>query len=104
MGPSSDGVEPDQVAEVGPNQVAEPTDHLGYEANERTMVGNARNGKRSKTVTTDIGPVEIDVPRDRESSFEPRIVRKRQRRLDGVDGLCVRFLRKGSLTERFPLI
>ena len=74
---------------------AEMTDHLGYEANERTMVGNARNGKRSKTVTTDIGPVKIDVPRDRESSFEPRIVRKRQRRLDGVDGIVCSLSAKG---------
>ncbi len=74
---------------------AELTEHLGYEANERTMIGNSRNGMRSKTVVTDIGPVEIDVPRDRESSFEPKIVRKRQRRLDGVDGIVCSLSAKG---------
>ncbi len=83
---------------------AEMTEHLGYEANERTMVGNARNGKRSKTVTTDIGPVEIDVPRDREPSFEPRIVRKRQRRLDGVDGIVCSLSAKGLTHGESPRI
>ena len=41
----------------------------------------------AKTVVTEVGPVELDVPRDRDGSFEPQIVRKRQRRLDGVDGI-----------------
>ena len=61
--------------------------HLGYDKHERTggvAGGNARNGTRSKTVLTKAGPVEIDVPRDRAGSFEPMVVRKRQRRL-GVD-------------------
>jgi putative transposase len=44
-----------------------------------------RNGIRSKTVFTEVGPVKTDVTRDREGSFEPRIVKKRQRRLDGID-------------------
>jgi hypothetical protein len=46
---------------------------------------NSRNGTRSKTVLTEIGPVEIDVPRDLDPSFTPTIVMKRQRRLTGVD-------------------
>jgi putative transposase len=62
--------------------------HLGYGKHEPAGRdgGNSRNGKRSKAVLTQVGPVQIDVPRDRESSFEPQIVRKRQRRLDGIDG------------------
>ncbi|MFF0134802.1 IS256 family transposase, partial [Streptomyces mirabilis] len=57
--------------------------------------GNSRNGTRSKTVLTDIGPVEIDVPRDREGSFEPAIVKKRQRRLTGVDEMVLSLSAKG---------
>jgi transposase-like protein len=67
----------------------EITDHLGYDKHDPAGKdgGNSRNGTRSKTVLTDIGPFEIDVPRDREGSFEPAIVKKRQRRLTGVDEL-----------------
>ena len=64
---------------------AEMSEHLGYDHHqvEGRDGGNSRNGTRSKMVLTEIGPVEIEVPRDRDSSFEPVIVRKRQRRLDG---------------------
>ncbi len=51
--------------------------------------GNSRNGTRPKTLVTEAGPVEIEVPRDRESSFEPKIVAKRQRRLSGIDDLVI---------------
>src|SRR5881227_3566626 len=56
----------------------EITDHLGYEKHDPAGKdgGNSRNGTRAKTVLTDVGPVEISVPRDREGSFEPQIVRK----------------------------
>jgi hypothetical protein len=64
---------------------AELTEHLGHEHGETPAGSNVRNGTRSKTVITEIGPVEIKVPRDREGSFEPQIVHKRQRRLDGID-------------------
>ena len=47
--------------------------------------GNSRNGTRAKTVLTDVGPVEVKVPRDVAGTFEPQIVKKRQRRLTGVD-------------------
>src|SRR5229473_3399727 len=56
---------------------------------------NSRNGHRAKTVITDTGPVEITVPRDRDSSFEPKIVAKRQRRLTGVDDMVVSLSAKG---------
>jgi len=57
--------------------------------------GNSRNGTRSKTVLTEIGPVQIDVPRDRDGTFEPGIVRKRQRRLDGVDQIILSLSARG---------
>jgi putative transposase len=58
----------------------EPTGHLGHEKHGAAAGPNVRNGIRSKTVFTEIGPVQVEVPRDREGAFEPRIVRKRQRR------------------------
>jgi putative transposase len=65
---------------------AELSDHLGYDKHDPAgrNRGNSRNGTRSKTVLTDIGPVEIEVPRDRDGSFDPQVARKRQRRLAGV--------------------
>ena len=57
--------------------------------------GNSRNGHRAKTVITDTGPVELSVPRDRDSSFEPKIVAKRQRRLTGVDDMVISLSAKG---------
>lgn len=61
---------------------AEITEHVGYEVHDPVghHSGNSRNGSRSKTVITDIGPVEVEMPRDRTGTFEPIIVRKRQRR------------------------
>ncbi|MEV0743329.1 IS256 family transposase [Streptomyces sp. NPDC050549] len=75
----------------------EITDHLGYDKHDPAGKdgGNSRNGTRSKTVLTDIGPVEIDVPRDREGSFEPAVVKKRQRRLTGVDEMVLSLFAKG---------
>jgi hypothetical protein len=66
-------------------------DHLGYEKNDPAGRdgGNSRNGHRAKTVLTDTRPVEITVPRDRDSSFEPRIIAQRQRRLTGVDEMVI---------------
>src|SRR3954464_15448935 len=65
----------------------EITDHLGYDKGDPVGKngGHPRNGVRGKTVLTEVGPVEVAVPRDREGSFEPQIVRKRQRRLSGVE-------------------
>jgi transposase-like protein len=77
----------------------EMDDHLGYGKHERAGRGrNARNGTRAKTVLTEAGPVEITVPRDRDASFEPKIVRKRQRRLGGVDDLVISLSAKGLTT------
>jgi hypothetical protein len=72
-------------------------DHLGYEKNDPAgrNGGNSRNGHRAKTLLTDTGPVEITVPRDRDSSFEPEIVAKRQRRLAGVEDMVISLSAKG---------
>ncbi len=78
----------------------EMTDHIGYE--KHAAVGrngaNSRNGTRSKTVLTDVGPVEVDVPRDRDGTFEPNTVKKRQRRLTGVDEMVVSLFARGLTT------
>ncbi|GAB3901198.1 hypothetical protein GCM10029964_089630 [Kibdelosporangium lantanae] len=78
----------------------EITDHLGYDkhAPAGRNTGNSRNGSRSKTVLTDVGPVEITVPRDRDGSFEPRIVAKRQKRLTGIDEMVISLAAKGLTT------
>jgi transposase-like protein len=75
----------------------EMDDHVGYSKHDPAgrNGGNSRNGTRSKTVVTEAGPVEIEVPRDRESSFEPVIVGKRQRRLSGIDDLVISLSAKG---------
>jgi transposase-like protein len=79
---------------------AELDEHLGYpkHAVEGRNTGNSRNGSRSKTVLTEVGEVELDVPRDRDGSFEPKIVRKRQRRMSGVDELVISLAAKGLTT------
>ena len=87
-----------QVLETGLE--VEMEEHLGYakHAVEGRNHGNSRNGTRSKTVITEIGPVDIDVPRDRDGSFEPATVRKNQRRLDGVDSMVISLTAKGLTT------
>ncbi len=76
---------------------AERTAHLGYEAHDPAGRdgGDSRNGTRTKTVVTEIGLLQVDVPRDRDASVAPRIVAKRQRRLDGVADLVVSLVAKG---------
>jgi putative transposase len=80
----------------------EMTEHLGhdkYRAEAGRESANVRNGVRSKTVVSDAnGDVRIDVPRDREGTFEPQIVKKRQRRLSGVDELVLSLYAKGLTT------
>jgi transposase-like protein len=78
----------------------EMADHLGYDKHDPVgrNRGNSRNGVRSKTVLTEIGPVEIDVPRDTDASFQPQIVKKRQRRLSGVDEIVLSLTARGLTT------
>ncbi len=85
-----------QVLETGLE--IEMDEHLGYEkhAAEGRDGANSRNGTRSKTVITEVGPVEIDTPRDRDGSFDPKTVKKRQRRLGGVDSMIHLAHREGT--------
>jgi putative transposase len=79
----------------------ELTEHLGYEphAPEGRGTGNSRNGKSEKTIHTETGSVEIDVPRDRAGTFEPKLVRKRQRRLEGFDDKVLSLYARGMTTR-----
>src|SRR3954462_13450647 len=78
----------------------EMAEHLGYDKHD--PVGrngaNSRNGVRAKTVLTEIGPVEIEVPRDTDASFQPQIVKKRQRRLTGVGEIVLSLTARGLTT------
>jgi putative transposase len=87
------------VLETALNQ--ELTEHLGHDKHSPAgnEAGNVRNGTRPKTVLTEsAGEVGIEVPRDRDGTFEPQIVRKRQRRLTGVDQMVLSLYAKGLTT------
>jgi putative transposase len=79
----------------------ELTDHLGYEPHAEPPggAGNARNGSTPKTLLTEQGAVRIDSPRDRNGSFEPQIVRKRQRRFEGFDEKILALYSRGLSTR-----
>jgi putative transposase len=78
----------------------EMAEHLGYLPHERAGrgSGNSRNGSYDKTVTTEIGEVDLRVPRDRAGTFEPVTVPKHQRRLDGLSGNVISLYAKGLTT------
>jgi putative transposase len=78
---------------------AEMTGHLGHPPGGVPNSANVRNGSTPKTVQTDLGPVEIRTPRDRQGSFEPRILPKRQTRLAGLDDKVLG-LYAGGMTVR----
>lgn len=80
---------------------AELTEHVGYErgAVEASLHENSRNGMSPKTVATEIGDVELAIPRDRNGTFTPMLVPKGQRSLDGLDGMIIS-LYAGGMTLR----
>lgn len=80
---------------------AEMDDHLGYEKGDPAGngSGNSRNGHYGKTVTTSAGPVRLSVPRDRNATFEPKIVRKGQRRAGPVDEIILSLYARGLTTR-----
>jgi transposase-like protein len=80
---------------------AELTDHLGYEPHEHKGhgTGNNRNGKGNKTVQSETGAIDIDVPRDRNATFEPQLIKKRQRRLKGFDDKVLALYSRGLSTR-----
>src|SRR5690625_3457683 len=77
------------------------SDHRGYEAGERAGhgSGNSRNGHSSKTVATTAGPVQITVPRDRNSTFTPQIVPKHSRRLGAIEDIILSLYARGLSTR-----
>ena len=79
----------------------ELTDHLGYEPHQEPPggTGNTRNGLIPKTLATEHGSVGINTPRDRQGTFEPKIVRKRQRRFEGFDEKILALYSRGLSTR-----
>jgi putative transposase len=79
----------------------ELTDHLGFDAHQEPPggTGNTRNGSTPKTLITESGEVRINTPRDRDGSFEPQIVRKRQRRFEGFDDKILALYSRGLSTR-----
>jgi putative transposase len=79
----------------------ELTDHLGYEPHREPPGGggNTRNGSTAKTLVTEHGPVPVNSPRDRDGSFEPKLVRKRQRRFEGFDEKILALYSRGMSTR-----
>jgi putative transposase len=79
----------------------ELTDHLGYEPHQEPPggVGNTRNGSTAKTLQTEHGPVQINTPRDRDGSFDPKLVKKRQRRFEGFDDKILALYSRGLSTR-----
>ena len=80
---------------------AELTDHLGYEPHEQKGrgTGNSRNGKCHKTVQSETGSIHLQVPRDRNGTFEPKLIKKRQRRLEGFDEKVLYLYSRGLSTR-----
>ena len=80
---------------------AELTDHLGYDehAVEGRGSGNSRNGSGEKTLQTEQGPISVEVPRDRNGTFEPQLVKKHQRRFTGFDDKIVGMYARGMSTR-----
>ena len=79
---------------------AEMDDHLGYEKSEWSDSDDARNGYKSKRINTSYGSMEIDVPQDRKSTFEPKVVKKRQKDISEIDQKIISMYAKGMTTRQ----
>ena len=79
---------------------AEMDDHLGYEKSQRSDSDDARNGYKTKQINTTYGSMEIDVPQDRKSTFEPKIVKKRQKDISEIDQKIISMYAKGMTTRQ----
>ena len=79
---------------------AEMEDHLGYEKSERSDNDDYRNGYKSKTVKSSIGEVELEVPQDRKSTFEPQVVKKGQKDISDIDHKIISMYAKGMTTRQ----
>ena len=79
---------------------AEMTDHLGYEKSERSDSDNYRNGTKPKTVRSKYGEFEVDVPKDRNGTFEPQVVKNRQKDISGIDDKIISMYARGLTTRQ----
>ena len=79
---------------------SEMDEHLGYKNYERNENNNYRNGTKKKTLTSNYGEFEIDVPQDRQSSFEPEVVKKRQKDISNIDQKIISLYAKGMTTRQ----
>lgn len=77
---------------------AEMDDHLGYEKSQRSDSDDYRNGYKTKRVNSSYGTMEIEVPQDRRSSFEPKVVQKRQKDISDIDSKIISMYAKGMTT------
>ena len=75
-------------------------EHLGYAKSEHSDSDDARNGYKNKRITTSCGGMEIEVPQDRESTFEPKVVRKRQKDISEIDQKIITMYAKGMITRQ----
>ena len=78
----------------------EMEDHLGYGKSERSNSENARNGYKSKTLNSSYGSFQIEVPQDRQSSFKPQVVKKRQKDISDIDQKIIATYAKGMTTRQ----
>ena len=79
---------------------AEMEQHLGYQKSERSDSDDYRNGYKKKTVNTSMGSLELDVPQDRKSTFEPQIVKKRQKDISEIDQKIIAMYARGMTTRQ----
>ena len=79
---------------------AEMDEHLGYEKYDRSNEPNYRNGTKSKKIRSKYGEVDIDVPQDRQSTFEPQVVKKRQKDISAIDDKIISMYAKGMTTRQ----
>jgi len=80
---------------------AEMDEHMGYEKYDRSGEVNSRNGTINKNLITETGSIELEVPRDREGTFTPQLVKKRQTRINGLDEKILSLLCKGNDLIRY---
>lgn len=79
---------------------AEMEQHLGYQKSERSDSDDYRNGYKKKTVNTSMGSLELDVPQDSKSTFEPQIVKKRQKDISEIDQKIIAMYARGMTTRQ----
>ena len=79
---------------------SEMDEHLGYEKSERSDNDDYRNGYKKKRINSSYGSMEIEVPQDRQSSFEPQVVKKRQKDISDIDQKIISMYAKGMTTRQ----